>query len=174
MAMIDDQGLAHWLSAGPSLCPSVPLLFQMFVKVAICDMIALAGLKHDMLCLNELSIFDMREDIRVVTHKGDPVLAIAIRTPLGPDCETPLSDARLCGEMYDYMQRLRTFHNLRYSCVCVLLCLLSSPYPCVCFVAGAVIRNKLMSHVCVKRCACVWRLPFIIVLRTGSPEDRSV
>lgn len=152
MAMIDDQGLAHWLSAGPSLCPSVPLLFQMFVKVAICDMIALAGLKHDMLCLNELSIFDMREDIRVVTHKGVPVLVIAIRTPLGPDCETPLSDARLCGQMYDYMQRLRP---QVFVCVCSLMSALFSIPLCVFCCRRRYQKQADESCLCQEVCVCV-------------------
>ena len=65
---------------------------------------------------NELSVFQLRADIWVVTAGGVPVGAVEAKQPplSSGDPDAALSDMSLAGEVLDYLLRLKTFHGLRH------------------------------------------------------------
>jgi len=92
---------------------------QTLVRFALEDVKAVASkllpeLKLDL--FNELSVFQLRADIWVVTAAGVPVGVVKVKKPpLGDaDPAAALNNMLVAGEMYDYLLRLKSFHGLRH------------------------------------------------------------
>jgi hypothetical protein len=80
------------------------------VKDALQDAIFAAGMKDKLKCLNELSVFELRADIWVVTMQSVPVGVVEVKKPGNDIMDSPL----LHGQIYDYMLRLQSFFGLRH------------------------------------------------------------
>ncbi len=63
---------------------------------------------------NELSVFEMRPDMWIVTSEGVPVGVVEVKKPDKNNKNTVLDHKNVFGQIYDYMMRLRSFFGLRY------------------------------------------------------------
>jgi hypothetical protein len=80
-----------------------------FVKDTLVDAIFAAGLMDHVQCFNELSVFELRADIWVVTSKMVPIGVVEVKKP----DEGIMASERVHGQIYDYMLRLQSFFGLK-------------------------------------------------------------
>lgn len=83
---------------------------QTYVKEVIVSAIDAVGLKAELQCQEELSIFNVRPDIWIVTsNHGIPVGVIEVKKP----DDSIMKDPVVHGQIYDYMLRLQSFYGIQ-------------------------------------------------------------
>ena len=84
---------------------------QKLVSAVISDIICAIGLKSRLKFFAELSVFRLRADIWVVMKStGLPVGVIEVKKPN----KEVLNSRRTCGQIYDYLLRLKSFYGLEH------------------------------------------------------------
>ncbi len=95
---------------------------QQLVKDVIEDAIAAAGVAREVVCQNELSVFQLRPDIWILLNRGNTFVHMKItvegKMPIGivevkkPD-EDVMNHRLLHGQILDYLLRLKSFYGLQ-------------------------------------------------------------
>lgn len=83
---------------------------QALVKDMLVDAISGVGLSDKIQCFNELSVFDLRPDIWLVLAGGFPIGVVEVKTHSNDILKSP----RVCGQIFDYMLRLKSFFGLTH------------------------------------------------------------
>ncbi len=81
---------------------------QGFVRQALGDIIAAAGLQDRIELANELGVVDLRVDIWLVLMNGVPIGVVEVKKP----GESIMNSPYLFGQIFDYMLQLQAFHGL--------------------------------------------------------------
>ncbi len=81
---------------------------QGFVRQALGDIIAAAGLQNRIELANELGVVDLRVDIWLVLTNGVPIGVVEVKKP----GKTVMNSPNLFGQIFDYMLQLQAFHGL--------------------------------------------------------------
>jgi hypothetical protein len=91
---------------------------QHYVRLAIGDAVASAGIAQDVICQNELSIFQLRPDIWILLSKCKQSRLSTFKRPIGiievnKPGDTIMPANGLHGRVLDYLLRLKSFFGLQ-------------------------------------------------------------